>query len=174
MMCRRGRPGDQPDPDQADRRPRRLRPARQRVCGAGAQGHPGPLRSRFHAIRPGRRHPRQSPQQRGPPGQGPDAARGSIRRDDRRGRRVRLRAPVAPAEAMSAAAEERPPDAVRRWNAVIPWEGEGYCLPSNTPRSPRMRGAEVAYCSPAIFQSHGSFVVETGLAGGVSIRIERP
>ena len=39
------------------RRPRRLRQPRQRVCGAGAQGHPGLLRSRFHAIRPGRRHP---------------------------------------------------------------------------------------------------------------------
>ena len=59
-----------------------------RVCGAGAQGHPGLFRSRFHAIRPGRRHPRQRPQERGPPGQGRDAAPGSIRRDDRRGRRV--------------------------------------------------------------------------------------
>ena len=38
--------------------------------------------------RPGRRHPCQRPQERGPSGQGRDAARGSVRWDDCRGRRV--------------------------------------------------------------------------------------
>jgi hypothetical protein len=44
----------------------KLRQARQTVRGAGTQGPPGLLRSRFDAIRPGRRHPPERPKERRP------------------------------------------------------------------------------------------------------------
>jgi hypothetical protein len=56
------------------------------------------------------------------------------------GRSFRSQASVAPAGAMSAMAEERPPDAARRWNAVTPWEGKRYGLPSTVVRDARCPG----------------------------------
>jgi hypothetical protein len=106
------------------------------VRGADTQGHPGLLRSQFHAIRPGRRHPPERPQDRGPAGQGHDAAPGSNKAGRPAGGGGRFRSPLLMALCRRDVSYGRGV-AARRWpgfNVVFP------CLRSGTNGRPTSHG----------------------------------